>query len=114
MDTIEPTVKLKLGDVERRLRWTGRSDFRLSSMGTDIHATVDSMKEPARILYALCLIVFCGLHDRENLPYAAPEDIAEHLRTVKQQHAAMEAVREMLREAGHLKTPGKGKEAKNS
>lgn len=98
----EPTVQVTL-DRPRFIRWTPRADARLSSFGANVDDTILSMKDRHKILYALCLLLWCACTDREEFPYKEPVDVADNLATVKAQHDAMTAVRAMLQEAGVLK-----------
>lgn len=95
-------VTLKLGSREYKLRWTPRSDARLSSQGYSLDKVVADLRSPERIYYTLCLLLWCAIVNRENFPYKSPEDVADDIPTIDEQQVAFAAVRTAMEDAGVL------------
>lgn len=95
-------VTLKLGSREYKLRWTPRSEARLSFQGYSLDKVVSELRTQERIYYVLCVLLWCIIVDREDFPYKNPEDIAEDIPSIDEQKLAFAAVRLAMEEAGVL------------
>jgi hypothetical protein len=97
MEPGTPRPVISLDGMPYPLAWSKRSEALISSKGHSVLSLAQTLRKRREGFYALCVGVWAALPPSH--PFAAPEDLGEHLATEEQQTPAYAALAAMWKHA---------------
>lgn len=93
-------------DKPREVRWTKIAQARLARIDYSFSQAIRDLGSRRKFLYALCALHWSALVDLDH-PWTHPEELAEHFDTDQKIDRALNAIDEILTEAGLIKVSKK-------